>query len=116
SSTYIAAQNGAYSVAVTLYDCTDTSASYPFIALGVNNIPGFSAQLYPNPGNGYFILEFSDNTEKQIEINDALGRCVLPEEKVERKKEIRLNASAGLYFLSIKQNSMRQVIKFVNAM
>ena len=108
-------QNGNYTVLITDSNgCAHTSAALNVIDLGIDD-PGsaFGVKLYPNPNTGNFTIEFTDDTEKEIEITDEVGRIILREAKVSKQKYFNLDQlSNGIYFLRIGQNSPGKSLKF----
>jgi hypothetical protein len=104
---------GSYQVKVTdSAGCSDISALH--VTTDVQDISDFSVTLYPNPNNGIFTVRFSDNVNRQIKIEDALGRAILGYEFVAGEKLIMLPAlSDGVYFLNIVENGRLKVIRFV---
>ncbi len=61
-------------------------------------------KLYPNPGNGEFYLEFSEEQDYpvRISITDVGGKRVYESEYRNRTGFLNLNLPAGFYFLTIK--------------
>ena len=108
-------QNGNYSVVVTgLNGCRDTSAVLQVRTLGLVDIAaGYDVKLYPNPNNGNFTIEFTDEMIHDVEITDALGRIIMPPVKVEKQKDLDLPFLApGIYFLHMNQNPGGKSLKF----
>ena len=59
--------------------------------------------IKPNPAIDFVILEFKDNSEKEIQIINQTGQIVYLEQGI-KKKEIRINTqsfSKGIYFVSL---------------
>jgi len=81
---------------------------------GIENVTAtYEASLFPNPNNGDFILQFSDNETREVEITDALGRVVMPFTKVEHQHQFSFDAlSAGIYIMQIHQNNEVKSLKF----
>lgn len=71
-------------------------------------------KLYPNPNDGNFYLEFSDelNSSIKISIDDLNGKRVYEGEHNSRINLLNLNLPAGLYLIKIesKKNSFDQKI------
>ncbi|MEM7370786.1 MAG: LamG-like jellyroll fold domain-containing protein [Bacteroidota bacterium] len=68
--------------------------------------------IYPNPNNGVFHLQFSDDAETQLSLRDLSGRIVWREETTVSKYEaFKINVAqlpAGIYLLTSKtQNHLR---------
>lgn len=96
--------NGNYAVDVSGGNgCFTMSAPFNYL---LNNIGivccDFDAIIYPNPNNGNFVLEFSDNIIREVIITDMLGQSIMPMRKVTGKEEFDLSAfAAGIYLLKI---------------
>lgn len=61
-------------------------------------------KLYPNPSNGNFCLEFSEepNISIKISIKDVSGKTVLMDKYDRRVNFLNLNLPAGIYMLNIE--------------
>ena len=108
-------QNGNYSVVVTgLNGCSDTSAVLSVTTLGVLNVTSaYGVKLYPNPNTGSFILEFTDDAVRDVEITDAVGRTVMASTKVSRQQNFNLEEmTAGVYIVRINQQGQVLSLKF----
>jgi sugar lactone lactonase YvrE len=80
---------------------------------GINTIESNSISLYPNPNNGSFILNSTENIGKECSIYDMIARVVATQAITSNKQPIQLNAlSAGSYILQIKGSS-EKAISFV---
>jgi hypothetical protein len=113
----VTTQTGDYQVEITGPNgCKNTSAAYYENALGINNVQSaWNVKLYPNPNNGTFIIAFSDNVTRVVQITDALDRVIMADEIVSGTKEFNLTALAGVYFTRIKQQDEIRTIRFVIA-
>jgi len=63
-----------------------------------------AVELYPNPSNGIFSLEITDETINSIQVFDLSGKLVYSENVVdnEKQKEINLsNLTSGIYILKL---------------
>lgn len=110
----LAMHTGNYFVQVTDSNgCTNTS-SIVHVNTAISDInAGYGVKLYPNPGSGYFTLEFSDDVQREVEITDALGRTLMQPIKVERQKNFDLeNLPAGVYFMRIRQGEGVRSVEF----
>ncbi len=84
--------------------------------IGINEINGTlnNTQLYPNPNNGQFTLEFTNENEKVIEVLDLTGRLVLTTKSNGNKTEINMSEfSAGVYYVRIKEGNATHILKAV---
>lgn len=114
SQTLVLTQTGDYSVIVTDGNgCSDTSAVLNVLSVGIAGVVAdYGVKLYPNPNTGSFVLEFTDDTQRTIEITDAIGRLIVTGEVVRRKEFSLDNVAAGIYFLNIRSNRALSGIKF----
>jgi hypothetical protein len=97
---------------------TDTSTSnsltYTCVS-GINDIENnVVVSLFPNPNNGNFTVQFSDNEVHQLVIYNALGSLVAKFEKAASQKQVDISAlPAGVYFLSVSVQNQKQQLRFV---
>ncbi len=106
--------NGNYSVLVTdANGCSATSAILNVTSVGLSEVNDvFDLKLYPNPNQGEFILEFTDDISRTVQITDALGRTIF-DETVQHQKVIDLyQPAAGVYFIHVWQNHLLYSRKF----
>ena len=91
------------------------ASEYDYLGDGIQWLQNaFKVNLYPNPNNGNFIVEFSDNGAKDVSVIDMLGQMVEPTRKVILKSEFDLSLLAdGVYQLKVSdvQNANRVVLK-----
>ena len=116
SITYIDA--GVYQVQITGPNgCSNISGPYHEYALGINDVSkDWDVKLYPNPNNGLFVIAFTDNVARTVQITDALGNVVITDEHVSGTKEYNFTALAnGVYFAHIKQQQETKTTRFVIA-
>lgn len=111
----VVVQEGNYSVVVTGANvCIDTSAVLNVTGLGINDLAsGYGVKLYPNPNNGSFVLKFTDDVVRDVEITDAVGRTVMASTKASRQQNFNLDElSAGVYIVRINEQGQVQSLKF----
>lgn len=74
-----------------------------------------SLRLYPNPGNGHYVIEFSSAASRQIEVYDLLGKRLLGFESASDTVELNLDAIVpkGVYEVQIQSAEGRQRIKLL---
>lgn len=81
--------------------------------------PILSMQLFPNPNQGQFVVEFEHqgNGEGQLEIVDVKGRKIHERELAltsgHNSIEFNLNLQNGIYFVRLKENGHSSVQRFV---
>ena len=116
--TFTANANGNYAVIVTENSCTDTSACYSIVSVGLNrDLFSSKFKLYPNPTQGQFTVTCSDKQEKLwIEITNMLGETV-QNEVISGTQFSRFditNSTAGVYFVKITNaGGEKAVIKVI---
>lgn len=105
---------GAYKVCLTTYDdgseCGKICKDVNVFPLGLDDSSmGASINIYPNPNNGSFTLDFGGASMQgyQVQITDVAGRLLLDEELGSNatQAEFGLNIEAGTYFLRLMENS-----------
>jgi hypothetical protein len=109
SPTYTPTQQGQYHVLVGNSTCFQLSNTLFFIPIGINENEYIALNVYPNPGNGEFQIEFASLESKyaNILIYNLIGEVVYIEE-IERlngfyKTSVNLSKySNGMYVLKIK--------------
>ncbi len=111
----VVSRNGTYTVQVSDTNaCSNTSAGLNVTALAINDVAvGFDVQLYPNPSNGNFTLQFSDNVPRTVSITDATGRLITIQQ-VAASRNFDISAlSSGIYLLSIKNEKAAYTLRIV---
>ena len=69
-------------------------------------------KLYPNPNNGVFMLGFTDEMLRDVEVTDALGRIIIAT-KVEKQQQFNLpGLPGGIYFIRFSQTNGFGALKF----
>jgi len=113
SRTYIATQNGSYSVVVTDGNgCTNTSAAVTLQSVSINDIPENALiSLYPNPTSGNFNIRIEGIEGRLLEIRlyDVYGNLVrmMNEEASAVQYSTNLNLgeyASGTYFIQLQFN------------
>jgi hypothetical protein len=117
AASYVAVQNGSYSVAVVDSNgCDNTSSAVSVTVLGLQNLSsGYNVKLFPNPNTGAFTLIFTDNFAHVVEIADAVGRIVVSSTQVVKQGSFNITElAAGIYQLIILDDKQApKVIKVV---
>ncbi len=108
--------DGNYAVEVTMNGCTDTSACYAIIGVGITeNTHESPITLYPNPSNGLFTVSQLAVAPTLVKIHNAMGQTVATYE-FKQKDKIQLDLSdqpAGQYMVSIQTNQLNITKKIV---
>ncbi len=110
-SIYVIKEAGVYYVEITdVHDCVYRSNSTT--KTGIGEFATTGVKLYPNPNNGNFILEFTDDIPREVTIENALGQK-LTTLLVTRQTQFNLNhTSDGIYFVRITRGEEVKVVKF----
>jgi hypothetical protein len=112
--TFFPTVDGAYAVAVTQFGCLDTSSCLQInlVYVGLNQTDGEQLTLYPNPNNGLFAIDLSEQSE--MIVTDALGKTMRKEQLKMGKNEINFaEQPQGIYFVSIRNNNAQKVLKMI---
>ncbi|RMA66011.1 T9SS type A sorting domain-containing protein [Ulvibacter antarcticus] len=75
----------------------------------------FGIQLFPNPNNGRFSLNFSEEIDiTAVTVVDAIGKIVYSERNIPSSTfEIDHNFTAGVYFVNVVSNTSEATIKMI---
>ncbi len=115
NQTYNATANGSYAVIVTQNNCTDTSACYSILSVGMkeNNLLG-NVSFFPNPTNGKLNVQLSNKqTRLTIEVSNLLGEVT---QKINLSNtqnfSLDIQGNAGLYFVNlIAEDGTKTILK-----
>ena len=110
SQSYTPTINGIYALEVATNYCVDTSACELVnnVSIVENNLIN---NLYPNPTNGEFIIEFTNKINGALVIINSLGQTVAEYKIYDKKMQINLNNKllSGIYFIHIVDVNYRVV-------
>ena len=118
SQSYAAVANGNYAVAVTINNCTDTSACHAITTVGISeNTNDSHLSVFPNPVDKLLTIDFGRN-EKNISviITGADGRLIIKSDFNDRKKSFHISTESwmqGIYILKITSADRTDVVKVV---
>lgn len=104
NSTFIPTSNGLYTVVVSNeFGCTDT-ASLELVGLVFEEPITDEIIIYPNPGNGNFIIKFGLSLPESIRVTDAIGKVVFQSfGSFSQNENLDLSIFAdGPYFITFK--------------
>lgn len=116
SRTFIPKSNGNYAVAVSQNGCKDTSACYPVEVTSVEEDNGsIEVQVFPNPGNGQFILDLGKLYEtSSIIVRDILGQEVVKTNNVSAQFiPLSIQNTLGIYFIEVKLKNNSTILKVI---
>jgi len=116
---YTPVLSGTYSVRITQSGCTDTSACYPVVGVGIEETGSPENLLvYPNPATESITIKHDALANGTYEMNliDILGKSVFT--RIIRVKDHRLmeeislkNLSPGIYFLKLSSDSHDRIFR-----
>jgi Carbohydrate esterase, sialic acid-specific acetylesterase/Secretion system C-terminal sorting domain len=116
NQTYIATANGSYAVVLSNNGCTDTSACVTVSNVSISSTPTTNFSISPNPTNHQItITSNSIFTNAALSILSATGQLLLSQKNINGAAlRIDMHAFAsGIYFVEMKENGSRQVVKLV---
>lgn len=99
-------------------NCVNTATAEVVVSActGLNeaNQMALEMRIYPNPSNGLYQINFSDDHFKKLEVMNVNGKLIFTKETRELKEEIDLrNFASGIYFLKVNTNGQTRVIKMI---
>lgn len=113
SQTYIATQNGTYSVRVTdANGCSNTSNAVNVTASGLSEIEDFRSVIYPNPTSSVLYVA-SDEEIASIQVADLTGRILITENNLSTRN-LQFSTSAlveATYLIHIKTTTGKTAVK-----
>lgn len=101
---------------IDLNGCTSETTVEQIVSecLGINQISGMSANIYPNPNNGLFTIELGNGSKKVVELMDFTGKIVYSETNENVRTDIDISGLAhGVYHLRITYNNTVEIVKVV---
>jgi hypothetical protein len=110
SDTITATQPGTYMLyLVQPPNCAATSA--PYIIAGISEITDKRLRVYPNPGNGSFMIESKGLVNKEYTICDVVGQVVSKGRINQPAQPLDMSgADNGIYLLSMEGLVMKLII------
>jgi len=110
-------ESGSYAVEITKDGCTDTSECRTVMITAILfNSFGKELKVFPNPAGSYVTIQMPDAYDQvNVELRNTSGAAILKESyRDQRKFTVNLNASPGVYFLSIQnENKQKAIMKLV---
>ncbi|HCS19055.1 MAG TPA: hypothetical protein DIW47_00575 [Bacteroidetes bacterium] len=107
--TYPAYQN--YQVelfVVDVYGCENSTTQTISFGTGMGSVEGFSLNVYPNPSNGTFFIDWQGEA-KEVRVIDQVGKQVAVFHLEEGTKTYSLNLAPGVYMLMDAQGGFEPV-------
>lgn len=114
--TFTAAEDGSYAVAVTVGNCTDTSACFNLTSSGVRDVP-FKDRLTVYQGNqrNQFHIDLGQmHQDISVDVTDVNGR-IIQREIFSQSQLLKMEISkpSGIYFLKITADRQQAVVKIM---
>lgn len=89
-----------YAVIITSQNCMDTSICVDFSINGLNDLKINTIKCYPNPAIDYLKIESNFDKLDNVEVLDAIGKCLL---RIENSDLIDIsNLASGSYIVLVK--------------
>lgn len=111
---FTATTSGSYSVEITNGACVDTSACYPILISSVANIFDNEVQIYPNPSNGKFSIDFGRIETANIRIYSIEGKTIYQQNYVSEKEiTFDIDLDSGMYFLEVSNGTLSKSFKLL---
>jgi hypothetical protein len=115
AQTYTAIRNGNYSCVVTLDNCTDTTNCVAATVNGIASVERYSFDLYPNPNQGNFVINYNYPNPVQLRMLNSLGSIITQHMPLTSGAPVDLsNLAAGVYQVMLMDgDELLKVIKVV---
>ncbi|MES2379438.1 MAG: T9SS type A sorting domain-containing protein [Bacteroidota bacterium] len=108
------ANNGSYAVSINLNNCIDTSACVAINGIGINEIYNNPLSIYPNPNNGIFTINTTQQGEYKI--SNELGQTIQSFKTLYTDNSTLIDISNqpnGIYFLQFTNTFSTYTYKLV---
>lgn len=117
NQSYTVATNGDYAVTVTLNGCTNTSSCVTVLNVGMNELSEVNHYLnfsvFPSPTKSDFTVKTDNIYKKTLNIFNNMGALVFATNFSSEQIELNLNLYAGIYFVEIIIDGIKQQKKLV---
>ncbi|MBI2280336.1 MAG: SBBP repeat-containing protein [Bacteroidetes bacterium] len=109
---FTATSNGNYAVEVTQNGCTDTSACYQVVTVGIADASAFAnISLYPNPTTGLITINFDNNNIIGVRVVDVIGKEITYKNTSNQSQiNLEIKGEKGLYFVEVIDVSNSKMI------
>ncbi len=100
---FVASENGNYAVEIFQDGCIDTSACFAVTQVGIDEQALESrVDLFPNPNNGDFVLQFTDPISGLVNVRNVAGQIIAVQRfQYTATIPLKIETGAGLYFVEI---------------
>lgn len=107
--------NGSYAVQISQSNCTDTSACYTLVGVGLEEDRLSPLKIFPNPSNGEIVISHAGVYEGSITVYNISGSQVYFVNSI-GKNETLLNLQklqSGVYILTLKNRESTYVERLI---
>jgi surface protein len=110
---FTATANGDYAVEIIQNGCTDTSACYTVIGIGMDEVERTLFSVYPNPVKGKLYIQSSlAFANKKKELYNSLGQLLFTTNPDSYREIIDMTAYAkGIYYLKCEHHVVKVVVE-----
>ena len=117
NQSYSPSVNGMYAVEITENGCVDTSMCVSVNTVGIDGVKNnIQTALYPNPSSGIYHILLTESIEYfELAVHNIQGEIIFSKIYANTSQtSINLKeASPGVYFLTIKSNNGKNVVKLI---
>lgn len=113
--TFIAPMDGSYAVIITDGECTDTSECLDFLYFSISENGNSQIQVYPNPSNGHFEINFGESTvDASVRLFTTRGQLVYENTNIQDQVlSVDFEGASGFYWMEITRNGESQMVKII---
>ncbi|MBI3133730.1 MAG: T9SS type A sorting domain-containing protein [Bacteroidetes bacterium] len=112
NSVFTPSANGSYAVVISYGSCSDTSNCVTISTIGINENQGIGVRVYPNPGNGNYLIDLSAGAH--VVVTNAAGQTILERNFAAGTSSLSIEDCAdGIYFMTIQTNTFTQTQKLI---
>ena len=100
--------NNVINIAGAMRNLYESNFSFPCELTNFNQLPenqNLSFEVYPNPNNGLFNVQFDSDALKKIQIKDSKGRLIDMIETHLNTQVLELNVQSGIYFIEVSSEN-----------
>ncbi len=116
SQSFTASENGDYAVVVSKNGCTDTSACITISTVSIEENTLFNnVSIFPNPNQGQINIDLGSLKDVSLKVFTISGQLIFNKENIRDSiYQFEINdAPAGIYFIEICTQGMKQQYKLV---
>ena len=113
--TFLPSQDGSYAVIIDLNGCIDTSDCKAILGMGVNNDALTIMTIYPNPTDGNFTVQLSEQLEGTIGVYATDGKLIYSE-AINSRNTIDFSLKElenGIYIIQVQTSTENYSIRLI---